>query len=250
MQLTPSETEQRLGMRIKRFFAEQGKTRVVLGLSGGIDSAVTFALLCKALGKENVTCLIMPNTKISSASSTRDAEKFAKQLKVHYFVVPIDKVVNLFSPPWKQSGVALANLNARARAMVLYNYANSFDALVAGTGNKTEFYLGYFTKYGDAAADFFPISNLLKKEVRALASCLGVPREIIEKPPSAELWPGQEDEKELGITYAEVDELLPLILASKEVPPGKKGVADRIRAAIKATEHKRQAPKFISLDGE
>lgn len=230
---------------IKKFFTEQGKTKAVLGLSGGIDSALTLALLVKALGKENVTCVLMPNTKITKNQSTNDAKKLAEKLGVSYFIVPIDEMLDSFQTPWKQNNAAKTNLSARTRALVLYNYANSNNALVAGTGNKSEYYLGYFTKYGDAAADFFPIGNLLKKEVRELAKELNIPKEFLEKTPSAELWEGQEDEKELGLSYAQIDELLPLILVGKKIPNSQKQAADKIKKLIKATEHKRKTPLII-----
>lgn len=240
--------QKKLVSGLKKFFAGQGKEKAVLGLSGGIDSALVLRLLCEALGPENVTALLMPNTKLTKKSGMEDAEKLAESLGVKYFAVPIDGVLERFEAlPWQQTGVAKANLNARARALVLYNYANTNDCLVAGTGNKSEFYMGYFTKYGDGAADVFPIGGLLKKDVRALAMHLGLPREFLEKAPSAELWAGQEDELEMGLTYNMLDGLLPLILEKKKIPKGMEAVAKKISAAIKATEHKRKPAKILGL---
>jgi len=245
------KTEQVLVKKIKQFFSEQGRQKAVLGLSGGIDSAVVLVLLCKSLGPKNITCILMPNTKITKKSSTQDAEALTKKLGAKYFVVPIDVILESFEQlPWEQSGIAKANLNARARALVLYNYANSRDCLVAGTGNKTEFYLGYFTKYGDGAADFFPIGALLKKEVMELGKHLRIGREFLDKAPSAELYQGQEDEKELGLSYDVIDELLPLILQEEEIPEDRKEAAEKIASIIKATDHKREQPAIISLDIE
>lgn len=242
------ETEKKLVEQIKKYFEIQNKSKVVLGLSGGIDSAVTIYLLVKALGKNNVIALLMPNSKITKDSSTIDAENLAKELGVKYFVVAIDSIINSFEKlPWEQSNIAKANLNARIRALILYNYANSFDALVSGTGNKTEFYLGYFTKHGDAAADFSPIVGLLKKEVIELAKLLSLPKEFLEKPPSAELWENQEDEKELGLKYELIDELLPLILEEKTIPPGKEEAAKKIRELINKSKHKRELAKAFTL---
>jgi len=233
---------------IANFFTEQGKTKVVLGLSGGIDSALVLSLLTEAIGKSNVTAIFMPNKAITSDKSGFDAKKLAVLLAVKFFVVEIDGILASFSKlPWIPSDIAKANLNARTRALVLYNYANSTECLVAGTGNKSEFYMGYFTKYGDAAADFFPIGNLLKTQVRALSEYRGIPHEFLEKAPSAELWKGQEDEKEMGLTYAELDELLPLILEGKKIPAGKEKIGEKIKKQIKETEHKRQNPKIIPL---
>ena len=241
-----SENEKRLVSAIKNFFTEQKKTKVVLGLSGGIDSAVVLCLLVKALGTENVTAILMPNTLITKETNTQDAENLSKKLGVKYFIIPINSQLDSFKNlPWEQSKIAKANLNARVRALILYNFANSSNALVAGTGNKSEFYLGYFTKYGDAAADFSPIGSLLKKEVRKLAKELELPKGFLEKPPSAELWENQEDEKELGFSYEEIDELLPLILENKETPTEKKELVKKIKSIIKETEHKRSQPKIL-----
>ncbi|VVC00182.1 putative NH(3)-dependent NAD(+) synthetase [uncultured archaeon] len=241
-----SKTEKKLVSGIKKFFIKQGKSKAVLGLSGGVDSALVLSLLVKALGERNVTAIMMPNTAVTSEKSTEDARKLAEARGVAYFVVPIDNMLaQLGELPWKQSDIAKANLGPRARAVVLYNYANSNDCLVAGTGNKSEYYMGYFTKHGDAAADFFPIGGLLKKDVMALAKHMGVPRAIIEKAPSAELWLGQEDEKELGLKYEDLDELLPLLLSRKKIPEGKKEVAEKILVQMKATGHKRKQAEII-----
>jgi NAD+ synthase len=230
---------------IKKYFAENGSKRAVLGLSGGIDSAVVLALLVKALGKENVTALIMPNTKITKMENILDAKNLAETFGVEYHVLPIDRKLEMFEQtPWKQNKIAEANLNARIRAVILYNYANSNNALVVGTGNKSEFYMGYFTKHGDAAADIFPIADLYKSQVKALAEYFKLPVQFLKKTPTAELWLGQEDEKELGITYEELDELLPLIIHKKKPPRNKKNTIKKILTQIKATEHKRK-PAFI-----
>jgi len=236
--------------KTRNFFKNRRKTKAVLGLSGGIDSALTLSFLVEALGKEHVTAILMPNEKITKQSNVFDAENFAKSLKINYFIVPIRDFVESFSKlPWKQSNVAEANLNARIRALILYSFANSFTALVAGTGNKSEFYLGYFTKHGDAAADFFLIGDLLKKQVREVAKFRGLPKEFLEKAPSAELWVDQEDEKELGFTYEVVDHVLPLILENREaeIPSDLKLNADRIKSIIEFTEHKREKPEIFLL---
>ncbi|MCR4334984.1 MAG: NAD+ synthase [archaeon] len=240
------QIEETLVQKIKDYFEERRFKKAVVGLSGGIDSAVVLALLCKSIGKNNVVAILMPNSKITKDSSTKDAENLVKKLKVKHFIVPIDAILTSFENlPWNQSKIAKANLNARARAVVLYNYANSTNCLVAGTGNKSEFYLGYFTKYGDAAADFFPIGSLLKKEVRLVAEQLNIGHEFLDKVPSAELWSGQEDEKELGLSYEIVDELLPLILQNKKISEGKEETADKLRNIIKLSTHKREQPVIL-----
>ncbi|HLC93207.1 MAG TPA: NAD+ synthase [archaeon] len=240
--------EKKLVAGIKAFFKSAGKKKAVVGLSGGIDSAVVLSLLVKTLGKENVAAIMMPNTSLTHKQNMVDAQNLATELGVTHFAIEIDDFLHTFAElPWSQSEIARANLNARVRAVILYNYANSNDALVAGTGNKSELYMGYFTKYGDAAADFFPIADLYKKDVRALAEHMGLPREFLEKVPSAELWEGQEDEKEMGMTYEVLDELLPLILAGKKIPKEKRKIAEKISKVIKATEHKRAAPPILRV---
>lgn len=245
-----AKTERRLISGIQKFFKKAGKAKAVVGLSGGIDSAVVLSLLAKSLGKENVTAILMPNTSITKRQNMADARSIATELGVQHFMVEIDDFLHAFAElPWQQSAIAKANINARVRAAILYNYANSQNALVAGTGNKSELFMGYFTKYGDSAADFFPIGALLKKDVRGLAQRLGIPKEILGKAPTAELWEGQEDEKELGITYNALDALLPIILNEKKgkIPKAQKKIAEKISRAIEATEHKRKPAPILPI---
>src|SRR3989344_1255844 len=158
--MNAARIEKKLVAGIKSFFKKSGKTKAVLGLSGGIDSAVVLALLVRALGKDNVTAILMPNTAITKQQNIIDAENLATELGVSHFVIEIDDFLRTFAElPWAQNETAKANLNARVRALILYNFSNSNNALVAGTGNKSELYMGYFTKYGDAAADFFQIAD-------------------------------------------------------------------------------------------
>lgn len=231
----------------KKYFKNTKAKKVILGLSGGIDSALTAKLLTMSLGRKKVVALIMPDSQITSKENLKDAIDFAKSLKIKYYVIGIRPILNKFENlPWKQSKTAKANLSARIRAVILYNYANSHNAIVIGTGNKTEFYLGYFTKYGDAAADFFPIISLLKKQVIELAEQLEIPKKIIEKKPTAELWKGQTDEKEIGLAYKEIDEVLELVLKNKiNKKLRKKKSVKKVLELIKKSEHKRNGPKFI-----
>ncbi len=242
--------EKKLISGIKKFFKSAKRSSAVVGLSGGIDSAVVLALLIKSLGKENVTAILMPNTQITKQQNVIDAQNLAERFGVRHFVVEIDSLLHGFLElPWEQNVIARANLNARLRAVILYNYANSTGCLVAGTGNKSELYMGYFTKYGDAAADFFPIADLYKKDVRLLAQHIGLPGEFLEKAPSAELWVGQEDEHELDMAYEVLDLLLPIILKEKKgkIPTELRKAAQKIIEMIKATEHKRKVPPIIKI---
>jgi len=187
-----------------------GIRKGVIGLSGGIDSAVSAYLTAKALGRENVTCILMPY-KSSSKESVSDAMKVVDDLKVNWKKIEITHMVNAFEKNIDAnniSNVRLGNIMARTRMIILYDESAKENALVIGTGNKTEILLGYTTIYGDSASAINPIGDLYKTQLRDLAVYLGVPKSIIDKKPSAELWKGQTDEDELGFTYEKVDRYL------------------------------------------
>jgi NAD+ synthase len=187
-----------------------GIEKVVIGLSGGIDSAVSAYLSVKALGKENVLCVMMPY-KTSSKESITDAELVIKELSVRSKIVEISEMVDAYLLKLNDkdvSNVRKGNLMARMRMIVLYDESAKEKALVIGTGNKTEILLGYSTLFGDSACAINPIGDLYKTQVFDLARHLGIPKQLIDKKPSADLWEGQTDEQEMGITYAEVDKYL------------------------------------------
>jgi len=181
---------------------------VVIGLSGGLDSAVVSAICANHLGPENVKCLIMPSN-MNSPEDENYAEDHAKQFGMSVFDAPISCIVDSFYPELPaRSPLALGNIMARIRMTLLYNYAEHFNALVCGTDNQTESDIGYFTKYGDGGVDFNPIGHLYKTQVRQLAKYLGIDDRIINRPPSAGLWEGQTDEDEIGLSYENLDILL------------------------------------------
>lgn len=187
-----------------------GIQNAVIGLSGGIDSAVSTYLAVKALGNNNVSCLLMPH-KLSSKNSVTDAVKVVDALKVRSKIINITDIVDSFKKVINDediSDVRLGNIMARVRMILLYDESAKEKALVIGTSNKTELLLGYSTIFGDSACAINPIGDLYKTQVKSLAEYLGVPRSIIDKQPSADLWKGQTDEDELGFTYEAVDKYL------------------------------------------
>lgn len=189
-----------------------GFQRAVIGLSGGIDSALSCFLTVEALGAENVLAIRMPY-KTSSQSSLDDAQRIIDQLGLDAMTVPITDMVDpLLEKFPDMDAVRRGNVMARMRMIILYDQSAAFEGLVMGTGNKTEILLGYTTLFGDSACALNPVGDLYKTQVRQLAAALGVPQEIIQKPPSADLWVGQTDEGELGFTYEEVDRLLYLLV--------------------------------------
>ncbi|WP_456472491.1 NAD+ synthase [Methanocaldococcus sp.] len=240
---------------IKKVVDEAKANGVVVGLSGGIDSSTTAFLCVKALGKDRVLGLIMPE-RDTKKEDIEHAKKVAEMLGIKYIVADITDVLKAFGaggyvPTKEFDKIADGNLKARVRMCILYYYANKYNLLVAGTANKSEIYVGYGTKYGDLGCDFMPIAHLFKTEVRELAKKLGVPKEIIEKPPSAGLWEGQTDEEELGVSYEMLDKILKLYEEGKDVEEIakelkiSKEIVERVFNLIKKNEHKRRLPAKI-----
>ncbi|MDD5196013.1 MAG: NAD+ synthase [Candidatus Omnitrophota bacterium] len=218
---------------------------IILGLSGGIDSAVVCALSKEAVGKDNVLGLFMPCH--SHSRDIKDAKIVAEKLKIKTRSVNLSGVYDSFLKILpKASNLALANLRPRLRMAALYYFANKFNYLVCGTGNKSELMAGYFTKYGDGGVDILPIAGLLKKDVRRLAKELGIPVQIITKAPTAGLWPGQTDEGEMGITYNELDDIL-YRLEHKQKQRAGKGKVTKVERMIARSGHKRNMPEICNI---
>jgi len=220
-----------------REMVNQAKARgVVIGLSGGIDSSVVACLAKKALG-EKVLGVIMPC--YSSAIDEDYARLIAKMLKIKIERVSLnsayDSILGVL-PGGKK--MALANLKPRLRMLILYYFANSLNYLVAGTGNKSEVLIGYFTKYGDGGCDILPLGDLLKTEVRELAKELKIAKEIIERVPSAGLWENQTDEGEIGITYEELDGII-MAIESNQKSSVSPGALARVEELMRVSAHKR-----------
>ena len=203
---------------IKSEITRVGFLRAVVGLSGGIDSALSCVLAAQALGPENVLAVRMPY-KSSSRDSLDHAQLLIDQLGVQSKTIEItDMVEPLIRLEPEMSKVRKGNLMARARMIVLYDQSEAFKGLVVGTSNKTEILLGYSTMFGDSASAINPIGDLYKTQVRQLSRALNVPAPIVDKSPSADLWAGQTDESELGFTYEEADRLLYLLIDQRYMP--------------------------------
>ncbi|WP_292470302.1 NAD+ synthase [Methanolobus sp.] len=236
---------------------EAGVKGAVVGISGGIDSALTAYLAVEALGKENVLGIHMPELTLTPAEDVLDATEVASRLGIEFKTVDISEILSGYMNTIPESSPsnshANGNLKARTRMCILYYYANTMSRMVMGTGNKTEILLGYFTKYGDGGVDIEPIGDLYKTEVREMSALLGIPEEIISKPPSARLWADQTDEDELGITYELVDRFLALLLEGEtpQVAQNTLGLTntqrDSVIKRVNVNLHKQKAPAIAEL---
>ena len=212
---------------------------VVFGLSGGLDSSVV-GVLCKRAFPEDTLAVIMPC--YSSDTDIAHAQEIARRFQIPATTIAMEgafdslvKVLPVAEGDPATQRVAEANVKVRLRMITLYYLANRLHYLVVGTGNKSELSVGYFTKYGDGGVDILPLGNLVKSQVRQLAIYLGIPEEIIDKPPSAGLWTGQTDEGEMGITYQELDHYLTTGEAGDETKK-------RVDAMVAGSAHKRSTP--------
>ena len=230
-----------------------GFERVVVGLSGGVDSALTAALAQRALGAENVTPIIMPY-RTSSPESEADARRVADSLGLNPVVVDISPQVDAYFErhPDGDRG-RRGNKMARERMAILYDMSEAHKALVAGTSNKTELLLGYGTIYGDMASALNPLGDLYKTQVWTLARHMGLPSEVIEKAPSADLWEGQSDEQELGFQYTVVDVLLYYLVDERRTRAELRSMGfddafiDDIGARVRDSQYKRRPPLIAKL---
>jgi NAD+ synthase len=230
-----------------------GFSRAVVGLSGGVDSALSCCLAAEALGPENVLAVRLPYR-----SSSRDSLEHAQLVIDDLGLKSLDfEITGMVEPLFERfpdaDPIRRGNAMARARMIVLYDQSEAFKGLVVGTGNKTEILLGYTTLYGDSANALNPIGDLYKTQVRQLSQAVGVPVEILQKPPSADLWAGQTDEDELGFTYEQVDQLLYLLVDERYSPDEcvEAGFAERfvhdVVERVRRNHFKRVLPPIAKL---
>ncbi len=230
-----------------------GVSRAVLGLSGGVDSAVSAAVAARALGPANVLGVMMPYHS-SSPESLGDAREVAESLGIEPLVVDISGQVDAYFERFPDaSRLRRGNKMARERMTILYDQSAARSALVIGTSNKTELLLGYGTLYGDMASALNPIGDLYKTQVWGLARHLGLPASVIEKAPTADLWTGQTDEHELGFSYHDVDRLLYRMIDERcstdelERLGFERGFVERIQRMVRSSQFKRRLPVIAKL---
>ncbi|MBM3179050.1 MAG: NAD+ synthase [Chloroflexi bacterium] len=238
---------------IKSEVTRVGLSHAVVGLSGGLDSALSCVLAAEALGAENVLAVRMPY-KASSKDSLDHAQLLIDQLGVQSKTIEITDMVDpLFKLDPQISKIRIGNIMARERMIVLYDQSEVFKGLVIGTSNKTEILLGYSTIYGDSASAINPIGDLYKTQVRQLARAMNIPAPIIDKTPTADLWEGQTDEGELGFTYEEADKLLYLIVDQRYSPQEaieagfNEKFVNTVTARIRRYQFKRMQPPIAKI---
>ncbi len=259
MKLTPSvlemdfsETQKRICRFIEEYVENAGARGIVLGLSGGIDSGTIAALSSLAIGGENVLALMLPEKENFNQKDIDDARAIAKKFHVETQVCDMSKALNGIYhaiPVFDQSNrLCKGNIKARYRMIFLYYYANNQNRIVCGSSDKSETMMGYFTKWGDAAADIAPIMDLYKTQVRKLALHLGIPKELALKPSTPALWPNQLAESELGIKYETLDLILyglERFVSPEEIAKElavEKVLVDKVKSKWLANEHKRRMP--------
>jgi len=248
---------------IRAQLAQAGFERAVLGLSGGIDSALVAYLVAEAIGADRLLCVLMPY-RASSPASRADAEVVVRRLGCPSEIVDITQMIDGYfgqagapgaggAAALEASALRRGNAMARARMLVLYDRSVIWRGLVVGTGNKTEALIGYTTLFGDSASAFNPIGDLYKSQVRQVAAEVGVPEAIIRKAPSADLWPGQTDEEEADFSYPVLDRLLFWMIDRRRsdeelVAMGfDPAVVDRVGRLVATSEFKRQVPPIAKL---
>ena len=243
--MNTEQLTERLILWIRDKVLAAGYKGVVVGMSGGLDSSV-LAVLCHRAFPQSMFGVLMPCH--SSQEDREHAQAVASKFSIPTKIVVLDTVFDTLLKALPDdkvdpgvSQLAKANLKSRLRMLTLYYFANRLKYMVVGAGNRSELSVGYFTKYGDGGVDILPLGNLVKGKIRKLASFLGIPQQIIDKPPSAGLWQGQTDEGELGLSYEELDGYLITSEASSKL-------RGKIESMIAGSDHKRLPPPVASFD--
>ena len=243
VQIDYAEAAEAASTLVAENIASASVRRVVLGMSGGLDSAVVGAVCASSV---DTLAMIMPDSNVTPTSETEDAMEMAKMMGLGTSIIDIAPIVEVFADCAAASGNALGNVRARVRMTLLYNYANTRDALVAGTSDRTELLIGYFTKHGDGAGDVFPISSLYKMQVRELARHLHVPEKIIQKKSAPYLSDVRAAEDEIGLRFEEIDPILHCIVDRRmsdaqviDATGSSESTVTRVRSMYEASAHKR-----------
>ena len=253
LDLNLKEVHSELVEFLRESFKKTGFSKAVLGLSGGIDSALVAYLLRDALGKENVLAIMMPY-KSSNPDSLNHAKLVIEDLGINSKTIEITDMIDAYFKNEKEAtSLRMGNKMARERMSILFDYSSKENALVVGTSNKTEIYLGYSTQFGDSACALNPIGDLYKTNIWDLSRYLKIPNELIEKKPSADLWEGQTDEQEMGLTYKEADQVLYRMLEENKkveevLTEGfNKDLVDNIVRRMNRSEYKRRMPLIAKI---
>lgn len=255
--LVTSQNYSKISKQIERFITDYiSKTHpsakgLIVGLSGGLDSSVVLKLSTNALGSQNVLGLVMP-TNVTPPEDIKHAIELAEALKVEYKTIDLDPIIEKYARVLPDDKKAKGNLMARIRMSIMYYHAFLRGYLVAGTGDKSEYYTGFFTKYGDGGADIMPIAHLYKTQVRALARHLGISDAIIQKKSSPRLWANHLAEEEIGMNYETIDSILHFII-DKRMRPAEiarklnvpREQIDKVRDIIEKNAHKRVMAKSL-----
>lgn len=260
LDLDYEQIEKKVVKFINKSVKDAGLTGAVVAVSGGIDSAVMLELTVRALGKESVTAIHLPECDVTSDQDSRDIMLHCKRLNLTCDVFEITPILHVMQQviqdEFLKNMIPFGNIKSRLRMMIVYYFANIFKRMVIGTSNKTEFLTGFFTKYGDGGVDLLPLADLYKTQIRQFARYLKIPHNIIEKPPSPGFFMGQTDEEDLGCDYATIDlvflgwergytneEISEIICLDLRI-------IESLEVRVEANEHKRRLPLILRLGRE